>query len=557
MSATVADVVLVGLGASCAIAADVLTARGLEIVAFEAGPRLDAAMMTSDEIRNDVREWMSQPKAAHEIPTWRASAGEEAGPAPWPMRMVNAVGGTTIHYPGLSARLTPWVFEARSRTRERYGAAAIPPAATLVDWPLSYAELEPWYDRVEQAIGVAGAGGAGNPFEGERSRPYPLPPLRRSGWTELMDGAARQLGWHPFPAPAAINSVPNHGNGACTYCGFCTSNGCHRDAKGTADVTSIPRAEATGRLRVEPNARVERIESGADGRVTGVHWVRDGVRRFQAARVVLVGTFTYENTRLLLLSRSAAYPRGLANNHDQVGRHYTAHVTPFAYGRFPGRRLGLHSGPWAQATCVDDWNGDNFDHDGLGFLGGGLCTAAHELKPIAAALAPLPPGVPRWGAGWRDWLREHAPSVGGVGAQFESLTYEHNRLDLDPRVRDPSGTPVVRVTYRPGENERRGNAFMRARLRDWLMAAGAEETWGSDQVALDGRHSYGGTRMGDDPATSVVDRWGFAHEAPNLGLLGSSTFPASGGHNPTLTVQALAWRNAQRLADAWDTVGRN
>ena len=548
-----ADVVLVGLGAGCAIAADVLTAAGLEVVAFEAGPRLDASMMTLDEIRNDVREWMTQPKAAHEVPTWRSREDELAGPSPFPMRMVNAVGGTTLHYPGLSARFMPWVFAARSRTIDRYGRDAIPGDATLVDWPVSYDELEPWYDRVEHLIGVAGE--PSNPFEGTRVRSYPLPPLRRTGWTELMADAARSLGWHPYPAPAAINSVPHHGQPACTYCGFCTANGCHVRAKGTADVTSIPRAEATGRLRIEAGARVERIESGADGRVTGVWWSRDGARSFQAARVVLVGTFTYENTRLLLLSKSPAHPRGLGNDRDQVGRHYTAHVTPFVYGRFPGRRLNLYSGPWAQATCVDDWNANNFDHEGLGFIGGGLFTAAHELKPIAAALAPLPPGVPRWGSGYKDWIASNGQSVGSVGAQFESLTYAHNRLDLDPHVRDPSGTPVVRVTYRPGENERRGHAFLRARLHEWLTAADADLTWGPDTIALDGRHSYGGTRMGEDPANSVVDRWGFAHDAPNLGLLGSSTFPASGGHNPTLTVQALAWRTAQHLLDEWEFIG--
>ncbi|MDO8211165.1 GMC family oxidoreductase [Conexibacter sp. CPCC 206217] len=546
------DVVLVGLGGANGIAALELTQAGLDVVALEAGPERAASEMRSDEIRNDVREWLAAPKAHGEVPTWRSHADEPAGPSPWPMLMVNAVGGSTVHYPGLSARFAPWTFRGRSATEERYGADAIPSDSTLADWPLSYDELEPDYEWVEQTIGVAGqAGEGGRAFEGPRRSGYPLPPLRRSGWTELMDGAARELGWHPYPAPAAINSVPHEGRAACTYCGFCTSNGCHVNAKGSTDQNVIPRALATGRLRVETDARVTRIEVGPDGRASGVRWIRDGVERVLSARVVLVGTFTYENTRLLLKSASPAFPNGLANNAGQVGRHYIAHVTPFAYGLFPDKRLNLFSGLWAQATCVDDFDADHFDHAGEGFIGGGLCTASHELKPIGLARAPLPPGVPRWGSGWKQWFARNAQSIGVVGAQFDTLPYEHNVLDLDPNVRDAHGDPVVRVTFRPGENERRGAAFMLERLHAWLGAAGAEQTWTTPHLPIEPRHCYGGTRMGDDPATSVVDRHGFAHEVPNLGVLGASVFPTAGGHNPTLTVQALARRTARHLAANW------
>ena len=282
---------------------------------------------------------------------------------------------------------------------------------------------------------------AGSAFEGARARGYPMPPLRRSGWTELTDRGARGLGWHPFPAPAAINSVPYNGNPSCTYCGFCAGNGCYRDAKGSTDTTVIRRAEATGLLRIETGARVTRIATDGDGLVTGAAYVQDGRAQFCPARAVLLATFTYENMRLLLLSSSPAHPRGLGNRHDQVGRHYMAHVTPFAFGSFPGRRLNLFTGLWAQATCVDDWNADNFDHSGLGFIGGGLLVAPHELRPIQFASSPLPPSVPRFGSGWKAWLSANAQSVGGASAQMECLPYEGNRLDLDPRVRDPSRHP--------------------------------------------------------------------------------------------------------------------
>jgi gluconate 2-dehydrogenase alpha chain len=549
----VTDVLIVGLGGAGGIAADVLTRAGLEVVALEAGPRRAPADMTLDELRNDVHAWLADPKARGELPTWRADSSAEAGVAPWPLLMVNAVGGSTLHYPGLSARFHPWNFAARSASVARYGTGAVPADSTLADWPLGYDELEPFYDAVEHAIGVAGQTG-GSAFEGERRRGYPLPQLRRTGWTELTADAARALGWHPFPAPAAINSQPYNGNPECTYCGFCSGNGCYRDAKGSTDANVIRRAEASGLLRIETGARVTRIESGGDGLVTGATYVQDGRERFCPARVVLLATFTYENTRLLLLSRAPAHPRGLANASDQVGRHYMAHVTPFAFGTFPGRRLNLFNGLWAQATCVDDWNADNFDHAGLGFIGGGLLAASHEFKPIAFAGFPLPPGVPRFGSGWKAWLAANAQSVGALSGQMECLPYEGNRLDLDPVARDPHGLPVVRVTHRVRENELRGSAFLAERQEQWLRAAGASQVWHAPRPFVEARHCYGGTRMGLDPASSVVDRFGFAHSAPNLGVLGTSVYPSSGGHNPTLTLQALAWRTAQRLVDCWDDI---
>jgi gluconate 2-dehydrogenase alpha chain len=552
-----ADVLLIGLGGAGGIAADVLTAAGARVLALDAGPDVGTADTRFDEIGNDRHARLSAPKALDEAPTWRQHPAHDSGPSPWPLLMVNAVGGSTVHYPGLSARLHPWNFESASRTAERYGAGAIPAGSTLADWPLSYGDLEPAYEAVERAIGVAGragniagvATGAGSAFEGPRASDYPLPPLRRSGWTRLTDAAARSLGWHPFPAPAAINSVPYNGNRECTYCGFCSGNVCHRDAKGSTDVTVIRRARSTGLLDVVTGARVSAIEVGRDGLACGATYVSDGRQERAAASCVMLATFTYENTRLLLCSRGPGRPHGLGNGTGQVGRHYMAHVTPFVFGRFPGRRLNLYNGLWAQATCVDDWNADNFDHAGLGFIGGALLTAPQEWRPIAAAAMPLPPGVPRWGTAYKRWLAESAQSVGYLSAQVECLPYEDNVLDLDPLARDPYGVPRVRVTHRARENEAAAAAFMSGKLRDWLLAAGASETWNDERPMVEARHCYGGTRMGADPATSVVDRFGFAHEVANLGILGTSTFPTSGGHNPTLTLQALAWRTATRWVE--------
>jgi gluconate 2-dehydrogenase alpha chain len=551
-----ADVVLIGLGAAGGIAAQVLAEAGMDVVALEAGPRIDPRESTFDELRNDVRNWMSDPKAKLEVPVWRFDSSQAAGPSPWPMLMANGVGGSTMHYECISLRFQPWNFEARTKTLARYGPGAIPGDSTLADWPVSYRDLEPYYDSVERAIGVSGLAGRvrgeadplGNPFEGERSRGYPMPPLRPGGWGELMTDAGRRLGWHPYPGPAAINSEPYGGHPACTYCGFCSSNGCHANAKGSTAATVIKRAESTGRLRVETSARVTTIDVDSRGYVSAVRFVRDGVETIQPALSVLLGAFTYENVRLLLASSSAAFPSGLANNHDQVGRHFTAHTIASVYGRFPGQRLNLFTGTMAQAPCVDDWNCDNFDHSDLGFVGGGMLACWGEFKPITAvAGTAVPPHVPRWGSEWKRWVRDNIQSVGVVRGQFDALPYEECRLDLDPVARDAFGTPRVRVTHQLHSNELNGNAFLIQQGREWLLEAGAAETW--DHARVEGRHAYGGTRSGPDPETSVVDSFGFAHEVPNLGIIGASTFPTTGGHNPTLTVQATAWRTAQHLVD--------
>jgi gluconate 2-dehydrogenase alpha chain len=550
-----ADVAIVGLGAGGAVVAHVLAEAGLSVVALEAGPRRGREEMTFDEIRNEVDHWLCAPKSAGEVPTFRADAASAAVPCPHPTLTVNAVGGSAIHYPGTSPRFLPWNFRARTRTLERYGEAAIPAGSTLADWPLDYDALEPYYDRVEHAIGICGEARA-NPFEGHRSRAYPMPPLRRSGLTELMSGAARRLGWHPYAAPTAINSEPFAGRPACTYCGFCENNGCHNGAKGSPDNSLLPGAEATGNLRVVTSARVTRVEVDGRGRATGVAYVADGTEHVQRAAVVVLAAHTYENVRLLLMSASEAHPAGLANGRGQVGLGFMTHINPEVYGLFPGVDLKVPTGSWGQGVCIDDFNGDNFDHTGLGFISGGMFTAAHELlKPIAVT-STLPPGLPRWGSEWKRWIAANARSIAVTLAQLDVLPYEGNALDLDPDATDAHGLPRVRVTFRVHPREARARAFLTGKLGSWLREAGASEAWEAPGDALEMRTAYGGARMGGDPGSSVVDGFGLAHEAPNLALVGSCTFPTSGGHNPTLTLQALAWRTAERIAEHWDAIRR-
>jgi gluconate 2-dehydrogenase alpha chain len=559
------DVVVVGLGAAGGTAVWPLAAAGLKVAGIEAGPRVSFEDYPFDEIRNDIRDWMGRFKANKEVPTTRRTSAEKATrPLGATGPMMNAVGGTSIHWMTQSWRFLPWNFKTRSETIARYGAGAIPAGSTLSDWPFGYADLEPFYDMVEYRHGVSGQAGnvkgkinhKGNVFEGPRRRPYPNPPLRRSGWNELTAQAAANIGVHPYPGPTGIRSQVYHGFAGCTYCGFCGWTGCWTGAKASTNLHYIPQAEKTGNLHVVPLARVLEVNVDKHGRASGVTYLKGGKTYFQPAKVVMLAGYMYENVRLLLLSKSAAYPHGLSNNHGQVGRHYIGHglASASVSGVFKGRRLNMYSGTIGQYTAVDDWDADHFDHSGLGFISGGMVSATMESKPIGTANT-TPPGVPRWGSGFKAWLAANADSVGSVAAQMEVLSYEDNYVDLDPVIKDDLGRPVLRITFALHENEIKSALWMQDRLKEWITAAGATDIWTFPPTEYSpSTHAYGGARMGNDPATSVVDRWQIAHEVPNLVVLGGATFPTTTGRNPTESIQATSWRAADHVAKHFHSI---
>ncbi len=519
-----------------------------------------------DEINNNIRALVTTgSKARSETPTFRTNPSQRARPATSGMTMMNAVGGTSIHYYGNSWRFHPWDFKARSESIRRYGPNSIPQGTTLEDWPLTYDELEPYYDTVEYEIGVAGKAGniqgkidrAGNAFEGPRQREYPMPPLRATEFTELMQTAANKLGWNPHRSPAAINSQPYRGRSACAYHGFCEQNGCHVNAKNSTAVTTIPAAQKTKNLTILERAHVTRIVVDSNGKVTGVQYLRNGKEYFQPAKVVLLTAYTYENVRRLLLSTSKAFPQGLSNRHGQVGKHYIAHWNGReCIGLFPSD-LNIWYGANAQAVVVNDWADDNFDHSGLGFIGGASLTVSHEAHPIAAVDMPTFGRAPAWGSKWKAFIRQNAGRWRGAYAQCTSFPYENTYLDLDPEARDPLGDPLCRITSGPKGNEPKASAFAAAKAEEWFRAAGAIEVI-QVPAASEGPnlswHAVGGTRMGNNPETSVVDKWGFSHEAPNLGILGGSVLCAHGARNPTQTIQALSWRTAEHLVKNWKSI---
>jgi gluconate 2-dehydrogenase alpha chain len=558
------DVIVIGLGGAGGVAVQPLAEAGLEVIGLEAGTWLSPRDFAPDELRNNYRGWpQSSQKANREIPVHRPSADAPDSPRAAIHPMMNGVGGTTLHYWAQSWRLNPWDFKVVSETARRYGAARLPAESTVEDWPFGLDELEPYYDQVEHAIGVSGQAGnirgaidaRGNIFEGARTRAYPMPPLRGTEFTELMAGAATRLGWHPFAGPAAINSEIYRGRAPCLYHGFCSRGGCHVSAKNSTAVSTIPAAQSTGNLRIVTEAQVVEILVDGQGRASGVEYIKDGESNIQPASAVLLAGYTYENVRLLLLSKSDAYPGGLSNNHGQVGRHYMSHNQGAGVLALFPHDLNRWYGLPAQGTAIDDWADDNFDHAALDFIGGGNLWVYSDQRPIAAAGMPTFGRAPRWGSAWKAFVGRNAGRWVNSYIQKTTLPYEGNYLDLHPTITDPLGYPVCRITADHRANEHKLAAFMQDKMEQWFLEAGAIATL-RQPVGTMGptTHAYGGTRMGDDRESNVVDRWGFSHEVPNLGVLGASVMGTSGAHNPTLTAQALAWRTAEHLVASWSAI---
>jgi gluconate 2-dehydrogenase alpha chain len=561
MNGTTPDICIMGLGAAGSVAASVLATAGLRVLALEAGPELDSSNYLPDELQAAYARGGYGQKFASELQTWRPNPGVAASPARYSLgKMANGVGGSTQIFGVWLRRYQHHDFAIRSSTVARYGEAALPARSVVVDWPITYDDLEPYYTKTEQMLGVAGIAGnvrgepvpGGNPFEPYRSEALPLPPVRRTWIGNHFDEATRRLGYHPYPVPVSINSEPFDGRPACTYCGWCTFYICHNGAKTTAANTFVAKARATNNLEVRANCRVLRLNAASDGTVRSVDYLdpEGRVVRQHAPRFIL-SSYTFENVRLLLTSTSDAFPNGLGNTTGQVGKYFMTKQYQTILGLFEGKRLNRFAAAGHQASILDDFVGDNFDHTGLGFIRGATISCETQLQPIGAARMPTPPGVPRWGAAYKEHLLTNWNSIADCRVQPETLPYEDTFLDLDPSVRDRSGIgmPVIRITWDIHPNEHRMMTYLEERVRAIYAEMGADLVWAGDRFTGAGSaHDLGGCRMGTDRAKSVVDPSLRLHDSPNLYVMSGAVFPSGGGINPTLTLQALCWRAAEGLA---------
>ena len=546
-----ADVVLVGVGAMGSVVAPVLARAGLRVVGLEAGPWRTKHDFLPDELGSAYycRGEMG-PKFLSETPRWRRNEGEPTREATFSLgRMMNGVGGSVIHWGGALRRCHPHHFEYLTHVRDKFGEEALPEGHTLADWPVSYDDLEPYYTRVEYLIGVAG--NEDNPFV-PREKPYPLPPLRPFRTSEIFRRATKEMGLHPYPTPVAVNSEPYNGYPATTYCAWSGGFGPFNDERWHPGLTSVPEALATGNLDLRTHCRVVRILTDGDGHAGGVEYLdANGNVHVQEARTVILCGYTFENVRLMFLSADDKHRKGLGNNGNQLGKHFMTKMWADVYGYFPDVVFNKHTGPAAQMWSLDDFIAADFDSAAHGFVGGATPNIENQQLPIQISREGLPPDVPLWGKGYKDHLRgwQH---VCAIRLQPESLSYHTDFLDLEPRHRDRSGLglPLIRITCDLRENERRLAEWTEGKAEEILRAMGATKTWRGPRFrGVCSSHDLGGCRMGEDPATSVVDPDLRVHDTPGLYVFSGAVFPTCPGVNPTLTMWALCYRAAERLVE--------
>ena len=541
------DVVIVGSGAGGAPVALELARAGARVVVLEKGRELKDAELVHDEIKMCRRNFFipyakDEPHLLRYGESGKATRTNEG----WTS---NVVGGGTVHMSGYFLRMKPVDFRLKTKL-------GMVPGANLADWPITYAELEPYYRKAEVEIGVSGQWKR-HPFEEPRSSDYPLPPLAEHPFAREIDAAGRKLGLHPFPTPRGILSRDYKGRLACSYCALCGSFGCEMGAKGSTPAALLPEARASGRCEIRPGSMAVQIPLDGQGRAQGVVYL-DAERKtvFQAARCVVVACSAIESARLLLLSQSARFPRGLANGSGQVGRNLVFSGLGKAHGLFDYRNRKSRDRDWMAETapfvqrCVQDFY--LLDQPVAGLRKAGtLLFAFYHPNPINTAERIAGRGASAaWGAALKGKLRAEARDSRCLDFETfaEYLPTDGTYVDVDASVKDKFGLPVARITVGRHPLDHQATGLLLDQGLGLLRALGADSTEITVQSG-ETKILQGGTcRFGKDPATSVLDRDCRAHEVPNLYVSDGSFAPTSGGVPVTLTILANAFRVGARIA---------
>jgi gluconate 2-dehydrogenase alpha chain len=486
----------------------------------------------------------------------------------------NGVGGGGVHWNAETWRFLPSDFVLKTHLTERYGAGFLPPDMTIQDWGVTYDEIEPYYDRFEYLCGTSGQAGnlkgqileGGNPFEGPRSRPYPNRPQAQPFSYTLFAKAARELGYKPFPQPSGNMSQAYRNPlgvrlGPCTYCGFCEWFGCGNNSKSSPQTTILPVLVRKSNFLARDNCEVTRINTDGSGkRATGVTFVdTSGEEWEQPADLVILSAYTVFNVQLLLLS-GIGKPYEPVANQGVIGRNYSHQTISDVTGFFDHAKFNFNPfiASGAIGMCIDEFNGDNFDHGPHGFVGGGYMGQVQTNgRPIETT--PVPAGTPRWGAKWKSAVRDNYLSSvkPGTGVHGSFYSYRDVYLDLDPTYKDRFGRPLMRMTIDFHENELKQNAFLTDRFDEIIKAMGAKETLKEyrkgpyDITKYQTTHLCGGAIMGTDPGTSAINRYLQSWDVPNLFVTGASGFPQNAGYNPTGTLSALAFWSADAIRNQY------
>ncbi len=573
------DAVIIGLGWTGGILAKELAEAGMSVVALERGTMRDPAKDYAlpnirDELRYVQRHDLMM-NTARDTLTIRNNPSQEA----LPMRKLGSflpgdvVGGSAVHWSGHTWRWTDNEFKIRSNYEARYGKKFIPGDMTIQDWGITYAELEPYYDKFEYTAAVSGKAGnirgkiqaGGNPFEAPRARDYPLPPLTPILSSEVFSEAARNAGYHPFPRPSANASrayVNPDGSkfGACQYCGYCQRFGCEANAKGSPHMTVIPIAMSKPNFELRANAWVTRIIKDASGkRVTGVAYtnVLNGEEFIQPASMVLLTAYAINNVHLMLLS-GIGKPYDPVSQTGVIGKNYCYQTGAGATLFFEGRNFNPFINAGGSNATMDDFNiNPDFDRGQLGFVGGYSIGAGFNTA-LPIGYRPVPRGTPQWGTEWKAATSKWYQTAMNIGASGGVMANRYNYYDLDPTYRNAFGLPMMRMTFDYKDNEHKMgrhaaaqiNALAKTMNPTHLNEASARtDPW--TVVPYQSTHNTGGTIMGSNPGNSALNKYLQSWDCHNLFVVGANVFPHNASYNPTGPVGALAYWTADAIKNRY------
>lgn len=571
------DAVIVGVGLVGSIMARELTRAGLTVVGLERGdPRATVpdfqGPQIHDELRYAVRKALMQDNTRETL-TFRNNLKQTALPVRrWQSFLPGSgVGGSAVHWNGQTYRFQDTDFRLRTHTLERYGKDMIAPDMTIQDWGVTADELEPYYDRFEYLLGVSGKAGnlkgrkvdGGNPFEDPRSRDYPTPPMKEPYGSAIFRKAAARLGYHPFPQPSANLSQPyTNPEGltlsTCMFCGYCERFGCEHFAKSSPQTVVLPVLLKDKRFTLRTNSQVLRVNLDNSGkRATGVTYVDAAGQQFeQPARIVILGMFSFNNVRMLLLS-GIGTPYDPVTGTGTVGRNYAYQTMGSAHAFFDESvNINPYMRSGANGTLIADFVSDNFDHGGLGFIGGAyIGEIMTNGRPIE--FHPTPPGTPSWGKEWKQAVVKHYNHTSILTVHGSSVAVRTNYLDLDPTYKDAWGLPLLRMTFDFPENDLKMSAYVTDKALGIAKTMGGESASSSPRkgpytmTTYQTTHNTGGAIMGTDPSTSVVNRYLQSWDVSNLFVMGACNFPQNASYNPTGTIGALTYWAADALINRY------